>query len=175
MMPVNSSGVNQIKLLDTMIEDARRLCVRSPILFRMSTRWQIISSKNTRYGIDHGTMFRTLTTSRGIKNIIELSASYFNSLSSAGGRDKSQEIIRPRFLQMLVLLLSLLNDDDLSEIAGFLGDTYKINAERQHIELLILKVLPLMSINSRIFINAIVHTFDGPDVQLDPKYQDEAS
>jgi hypothetical protein len=75
---------------------------------------------------------------------------------------------------MLVLLLSLLNDDDLSEIAGFLGDTYKINAERQHIELLILKVLPLMSINSRIFVNAIVLTFDGPDIQLDPKYQDDA-
>ena len=70
-------------------EDARRLCVRSPILFRMSTRWHIISSKNTRYGIDHGTMFRTLTTSRGIKNIVELSASYFNSLASADGKDKS--------------------------------------------------------------------------------------
>lgn len=158
-----------------MIEDARRLCVRSPILFRMSTRWQIISSKNTRYGIDHGTMFRTLTTSRGIKNIIELSASYFNSLASAGGKDKSQDIIRPRFLQMLVLLLSLLNDDDLAEIASFLGDTYKINAERQHIELLILKVLPLMSINSRIFVNAMALTFEGPHIQLDPRYQDEAS
>jgi hypothetical protein len=30
-------------LLDTMIEDARRLCVRSPILFRMSTRYVICS------------------------------------------------------------------------------------------------------------------------------------
>jgi hypothetical protein len=141
----------------------------------MSTRWHIISSKNTRYGIDHGTMFRTLTTSRGIKNIIELSASYFNSLASAGGKDKSQEMVRPRFLQMLVLLLSLLNDDDLSEIAEFLEVTYKIKAERQHIELLILKVLPLMSINSRIFVKALVHTFEGPHVQLDPQYQDEAS
>jgi hypothetical protein len=120
-------------------------------------------------------MFRTLTTSRGIKNIIELSASYFNSLASAGGKDKSQDIIRPRFLQMLVLLLSLLNDDDLAEIASFLEDTYKINAERQHIELLILKVLPLMSINPRIFVNAMVLTFEGPHIQLDPKYQDEAS
>lgn len=158
-----------------MIEDARRLCVRSPILFRMSTRWHIISSKNTRYGIDHGTMFRTLTTSRGIRTIIELSSSYFNSLAIPGGKDKSQEIVRPRFLQMLVLLLSLLNDDDLAEISGFLEQTYKIKAERQHIELLILKVLPLMSINSRIFVNAMVVTFEGPHVQLDPRYQDEAS
>ena len=35
-------------LLDTMIEDARRLCVRSPILFRMSTRLRIMNSQNTR-------------------------------------------------------------------------------------------------------------------------------
>ena len=69
-----------IQLLDVMIEDARRLCVRSPILFRMSTRRHIVSSKNTRYGVDDGIMFKTLTTSSGIKNIISLSASYYNSL-----------------------------------------------------------------------------------------------
>ena len=96
-----------------MIEDARRLCVRSPILFRMSTRRHIISSKNTRYGVDDGTMFKTLTTSSGIKNILSLSSSYFNSLSqptSPGQQEKLQQEIRPRFLQMLVLLLALLND-----------------------------------------------------------------
>src|SRR5271163_4099544 len=131
-----------------MIEDARRLCMRSPILFRMSTRRHIIAAKNTRYGIDHGTMFRTLTTSRGIKNIIELSSSYYNSLASPGGKDKNQEVVRPKFLQMLVLLLSLLNDDDLNQIGEFLEVTYNLKAERQHVELLILKVLPLMSINS---------------------------
>jgi hypothetical protein len=38
-------------LLDTMIEDARRLGVRSPVLFRMSTRAKIINSSNTRYGV----------------------------------------------------------------------------------------------------------------------------
>lgn len=91
-----------------MIEDARRLCIRSPILFRMSTRRHIVSSKNTRYGVDHGTMFQTLTTSSGIKNIISLSAAYFNSLASYNRQE--QHLIRPRFLQMLVLLLSLLND-----------------------------------------------------------------
>jgi hypothetical protein len=68
--------VEQIQLLDVMIEDARRLCVRSPILFRMSTRRHIVSSKNTRYGmyrplgrltvtyldtgVDDGIMFKTL-------------------------------------------------------------------------------------------------------------------
>lgn len=96
-----------------MIEDARRLCVRSPILFRMSTRRQIVSSKNTRYGVDDGTMFKTLTTSAGIKNIISLSSSYFNSLSQPATpvqQEKMQQEIRPRFLQMLVLLLALLNN-----------------------------------------------------------------
>ena len=71
-------------LLEIMIEDARRLCVRSPVLFRMSTRDKIINSRNTRYGVNHGSMFRTLTTSQGIKEIISLSASYFNSLDPAG-------------------------------------------------------------------------------------------
>ena len=151
-----------------MIEDARRLCSRSPILFRMSTRRHIIASKNTRYGIDHGTMFRTLTTSRGIKEIISLSAAYFNSLDSSGSRDKQQEMIRPRFLQMLVLLLALLNDEDLNELGEFLETTYRIKADRKHIELLILKVLPLMSINSKVFINSLVDAIDGPDAPRDP-------
>jgi hypothetical protein len=53
-------------LLETMIEDARRVCIRSPILFRMSTRAKIINSRNTRYGIDHGVMFRTLTSEPNI-------------------------------------------------------------------------------------------------------------
>lgn len=51
-------------VLEQMIEDARRLCIRSPILFRMATRQRIISSKITRYGVDHALMFRTLTVSR---------------------------------------------------------------------------------------------------------------
>lgn len=162
----------QINLLDIMIENARRLCVRSPILFRMSTRKHIISSKNTRYGVDQGTMFQTWTTSSGIKNIISLSAAYFNSLSSTGDTDRSQEMIRPRFLQMLVLLLALLNDDDLKDIAEFLVSTYKIRAERQHLELMFLKVLPLMSINSKVFLNAMVTAFEGPFVNPSPHPED---
>jgi hypothetical protein len=49
-----------VAILETMIEDARRLFCRSPILSRMSTRYVIINSQNTRYGIDDGFMFRTL-------------------------------------------------------------------------------------------------------------------
>ena len=50
-------------VIELMIEDARRLCLRSPILFRMSTRTRIIRSKITRYGVAHSDMFRTLTVS----------------------------------------------------------------------------------------------------------------
>ena len=141
-----------IQLLDVMIEDARRLCVRSPILFRMSTRRHIVCSKNTKYGVDDGIMFKTLTTSSGIKNIIRLSAAYYNSLPQLPETQQRLKIpseIRPRFLQMLVLLLALLNDDDLAELSAFLEVTYGICASREHIELLILKVLPLSSINSK--------------------------
>lgn len=148
-------------LLETMIEDARRLCIRSPILFRMSTRACIINSDNTRYGINHGPNFRTLTTSKGIKEIISLSSAYYNSLDPTGSNDSTQKYIRPRFLQMLVLLISLLNNEDLAEIKDFLEATYKIKADRRDIELLILKVIPLLSINPRVFLNALVPAIDG--------------
>jgi hypothetical protein len=105
-----------LQLLDTMIEDARRLCIRSPVLFRMSTRKLIVASKNTRYGVDDGVMFKTLTTSAGIRNILELSASYYNSLpdsiQASSERQQIRAEVRPRFLQMVVLLLALLNDSE---------------------------------------------------------------
>lgn len=157
-------------LLETMIEDARRLCVRSPILFRMSTRAKIINSKNTRYGVDHKPMFQTLTTSKGIKEIISLSASYYNSLDPAGEADSAQKYIRPRFLQMIVLLLSLLNDDDLDEISEFLEATYKLKADRRHLEMLFLKVIPLLSINSKVFLNALVPAFEGFSLKNDEEH-----
>lgn len=147
-------------LLETMIEDARRLCIRSPILFRMSTRASIINSENTRYGINHGPVFKTLITSKGIKEIISLSAAYYNSLDT-GSSNVVQQYIRPRFLQMIVLLLSLLNNEDLAEIKDFFEATYKLKADRRDIELLILKVVPLLSINPRVFLNALVPAIDG--------------
>ncbi|KAI9775614.1 MAG: hypothetical protein M1839_001015 [Geoglossum umbratile] len=158
-----------VGLLEGMIEDARRLCERSPNLFRMKTRSHIIKSKNTRYGIDDGRMFRTLTTSRGIREIISLSASYFNSLDV---NERTQQQIRPKFLQMIILLLSLLNDDDLSQLSTFLESTYRLKADRWHIELVILKVLPLRSINSKVFINALIKTFDDPCLPPIPPGQD---
>ncbi|KPI43459.1 uncharacterized protein AB675_6973 [Cyphellophora attinorum] len=158
-----------LQLLDTLIEDARRLCIRSPVLFRMSTRKLIVASKNTRYGVDDGVMFKTLTTSTGIRNILELSASYYNSLpDSIQGSSERQQVraeVRPRFLQMVVLLLALLNDNDLRQLEAFLETTFRIKADRQNLELLILKVLPLSSINSRIFLHALVTAVDGPLVR----------
>ncbi|KAL9045856.1 MAG: hypothetical protein Q9214_001179 [Letrouitia sp. 1 TL-2023] len=127
----------------------------------MSTRVSIINSENTRYGISSGPMFKTMTTSKGIKEIISLSAAYYNSLDPNGSGDATQQVIRPRFLQMIVLLISLLNNEDLAELKDFLEATYKIQADRRHIELLILKVIPLLSINPRVFLNALVPAIDG--------------
>ena len=149
-------------LLDTMIENARRLCIRSPILFRMSTRVRIIHSEDTRYGINHGPMFRTLITSKGIKEIISNCAACYNSLDSPpSSSNMTQKDIKPRFLQMVVLLLSLLNNEDLAELKDFLEATYKLKADRRDIELLILKVIPLLSINPRVFLNALVPATEG--------------
>lgn len=127
-------------LLETMIEDARRLCIRSPILFTMSARVRIINSHNTRYGLNHGPLLKTLTTSKGINEIISLSAASYNSLDPTGSDDSTQKHIRPRFLQMVVLLLSLWNNEDLADIKDFLEATYKLKADRHDIELLTLKV-----------------------------------
>ena len=57
------------KLLEMMIEDARRLFVRSPILFRMSTRRHITNSKDTRYGANRRERFQTVGTSAGIRQM----------------------------------------------------------------------------------------------------------
>ncbi|KAI9869586.1 MAG: hypothetical protein M1823_009019, partial [Watsoniomyces obsoletus] len=89
-------------------------------------------------------------------------------------RLKTPSAIRPRFLQMLVLLLALLNDDDLQELKEFLEVTYGIAASREHIELLILKVLPLSSINSKIFLNGLVAAFEGPLIKPSPHLSDQS-
>jgi len=143
------------ELLEIMIEDARRLVLRSPILFRMSTRAQIIASKNTRYGVDSDRYFQTLATSGGIKEAIRLSAAYFDSLKPIGIKDDTQAFLRPKFLQMIVLLLSLLNDDDLNDISTFLETTYHLKAQRKHLEMLFLKVIPLTSINPTVFLKTL--------------------
>lgn len=112
------------------------------------------------HGADHGSMFETITTSVGIKNIIPKSAACFNSLATAGESNDEQASIRPKFLQMLVLLLSLLNDADLGGVASFLEKTYRIKAGRKHVEILILKVLPLQSINKSIFVREVVNAVE---------------
>lgn len=60
-----------------------------------------------------------------------------------------------------MLLLSLLNDTDLSEITEFLEATYKLEAKRQKLELLFLKVIPLMSINSKVFLESLIPAYEG--------------
>ena len=68
-------------VLDTMINDIRRLCIRSLRLFRMSTRDLITQSVDTRYGVDYGNLFIALTTSEGIRILIEKSSAYYSSLN----------------------------------------------------------------------------------------------
>lgn len=152
------------QLLEIMIEDARRLVLRSPILFRMSTRAQIIASKNTRYGVDSDRYFQTLATSRGIKEAIRLSAAYFDSLKPIGIKDDTQTFLRPKFLQMIVLLLSLLNDDDLEDISTFLETTYHLKANRKHLEMLFLKVIPLTSINPTVFLKTMAAVYQSGEI-----------
>jgi hypothetical protein len=155
--PRNFSGKEILPNLDTMINDVRRLRTRSPRLFRMSTRYLIATSSNLRYGVGYGNHFVTLTTSEGIRRLVLKSTSYFLSLNNDTKVD--QEDIRPKFLQMLVLLLSFLNNHDLAMIADVLESTFNIPGERASLELLIMKVLPLESINPQVFLEALFDAY----------------
>jgi hypothetical protein len=64
--------------------------------------------------------------------------------------------------------------DDLTLLAEFLQETYGIKAGRQDLELLILKVLPLSSINSKIFLKALTSAFDGLHLNPSPNRSDQS-
>ena len=148
--------------LTRMIEATRRMCRRSPNLLRMSTRYYVANSNNTRYGFDGEYIFRTFTTSKGIQAIIMTYASYYGAVnpSAFGVQQGTQTIIRHQFMQMLVVLLSLLNDDDLRTRSEYLEQTFGLIPKRGDMELLFLKVMPLTSMNSRVFLQALIPTVD---------------
>jgi len=72
---------------------------------------------------------------------------------------------------MLVLLLSFLNDDDLQEIKPFLESTFRLQADRKHLELLFLKVIPLASINDKLFLTSMIPAIEGwrPNEPIKPE------
>jgi hypothetical protein len=145
-----------IPILDIMINDVCRLCTRSPRLFRVSTRALIARSTSTRYGVDYGSLFVTLTTSEGIRQLIEKSSAFYHSLDE---NKADQAKIRPKFLQMLILLLSLLNNTDLGKITKLLEDTFELPGDRESLELIIMKVLPLQSIGPAAFLEGIFQAY----------------
>ena len=159
-----------LKILDTMINDVRRLCARSPRLFRVPTRSLIAQSIDTRYGIDEEGAFFAFTTSEGIRQIIEKSISYFAALNDSR---TEQDRIRPKFLQMVVLLVALLNESDLIKVRKIIESTFNIPGNRPDLELLICKVLPLGAANEQIFIESLYeayspetkgHSYDKPEL-----------
>jgi len=163
-----TSFAEMASILERMIENARRLCMKSPILFRMSTRSLIKNSKDIRYGVNQDHMFQTLSTSRGIRETIRNSAAYWLALSGLTSnlkkdrkeQEKKLDFIRTRYLQMLVLLLSFLNNGDLNDLKEFLEATYNMKADRKHVEMLILKVIPLQSINPKVFMKQLIATVE---------------
>lgn len=167
-------GTNVKEVLETMIEDARKLAQRSPILFRTSFRAVISRSRNTRYGVNTPQMFRTITTSKGITQLIQWSTAYYQSLDDPEIVSQEQQDIKTKFLQMLVILLSLLNDEDLESIKNYIESTFRIMGDRKSIEMLCLKVIPLMSINPKLFITEMLLAFEGYKV-YEPDEQDLAT
>jgi hypothetical protein len=148
----NISSAETVRILEFMIEDARRLLVRSPILNRIAPRVLIQKSLNTRYGFDTGKMFHTFTTSKGIAEMIQQAVGYFSALQSPEEVKK----IKPRFMQMVVFLLSLLNDKDLEKLRPSLEKSYNLQADRKSIELTILKVLTLHAVGPYSFLTGVL-------------------
>jgi len=122
----------------------------------MSTRAMIAQSTNTRYGVDYGSLFVTLTTSEGIRKLVEQSSSYYLSLNES---KTDQVSVKPKFMQMLVMLLALLNNDDLKKTTKVLESTFQIPGDRESIELIIMKVLPLGAINPEIFLRGLFEAY----------------
>lgn len=145
----NMATKEVLQMLNTMINDVRHLFTRSPRLLRMGTRSAIARSKMTLYGVDYTSRFSTLATSEGIRKLLEKFSLYYLSLNE---NKSDQDSLRPKFLQTLVLLLSLLNDEDLSKVNSALESTFQIPRDRPNLELLIMKVLPLTSINPSVFL-----------------------
>ena len=150
--------------LEQIYEDARRLLVRSPILSRVSQRIFIQKSQNTRYGVNTGKCFEGLITSRGIAEVIKLGVSYYSDLQK---NKDSQMRIRPKLMQLVVLLLALVNDTDLASIRESLEQSYGIQADRQSVELTILKVLTSYSVAPQLFLSGVLSAFSSVRVEAD--------
>ena len=164
----DSSADDVTMFLNTIIEDVHVLFARSPVLLRITTRSRIYRSNETRYGISSETNFVTLTTSRVFKEILSCFASIYNSLFE---QCTLQTQMRVPFWQTMVLLLSLLNDQDLEQVKDFLEATYSLKSSRYDVELLFVKILPLISVNSHVFINALIQTVEGHPLK-DPDKHD---
>ena len=146
-----------LQILDTMINDVRRLCTRSPRLFRMSTRALIAQSADIRYGVDFDSQWIPISTSQGIRHLIHESAKYYLSLND---NPEDKETVRPKFLQMIVLLMSLINNKDLRSIKTTLELSFHLPGDRVDVELLIMKVLPLGAANPTVFLRGLEDAYN---------------
>lgn len=149
-----------IQILETMVEDARRLLSWSPIIGRIAHRLAIHKSTYTRYGCDNGKAFWTLATSRGIALTVKHSVSYLSELKASNSK-LAFGSIKPKVMQIVVLLLSLLNDSDLKQLENMLEDQYQLKADRKSMELTIMKVLTLSSVGAPLFLSSLLSSFDG--------------
>jgi len=149
-----------IQILETMVEDARRLLSWSPIIGRIAHRLAIQQSTYTRYGCDNGKAFWTLATSRGIALTVKHSVSYLSELKASNSK-QAFGLIKPKVMQIVVLLLSLLNDSDLKQLENMLEDQYQLKADRKSMELTIMKVLTLSSVGAPLFLSSLLSSFSG--------------
>jgi hypothetical protein len=153
-----------LRILENMVNDVRRLYTRSPQLFRMSTRAIIARSENIRYGTDRGEYFFTLATNKHFKVLAIASSSFYLGFIN-GNKSSERERLRPIFLQLFVLLLSFLGDKDLGYITNETWSCFEIAGDRECLELIIMKVLPLSSHSPPAFLEGLFAAYKPHEVK----------
>jgi len=148
-------------LFDEVVARTCQFCDASAILFRISVRIHIISSKTIQYGYNDAQEFITIITSEGIRDMVLLASNCYDSLRGSSAQDR----IRPQILQILTVLMSLLNDDNSRELSSRIKSSFGIPTDRKSMELLFLKVSPLRSKTPEIFLHHMILSYEPPNIE----------
>ncbi|PIA89213.1 hypothetical protein CB0940_07696 [Cercospora beticola] len=140
-------------LLEEMAKIARVFYTRCPLLFSMSTRECIRYGSDVSHGVDNNPGLGTICSSKDIRQVISVTTAFFNALDSRVlTKGDVRAIVRQRFLQMMILLLSMLSEADAFHISSLLRNTYKMRTYRADLEILFLRTIPLSAVNPKVFL-----------------------
>ena len=155
----NASGRDIHRFIADPRDAAMRLWASSPVLISIATRQKVLRSKNILYGSHGEERFISAATNR---DLVETLASYMDFFERLKLCLDSQghAALLPRYLQVATLLLSLLTSKDLESLADAQNQFYGLSLRQFDIEILFLKVIPLISTSPRTFLETLIPIVD---------------